>query len=181
MTLVSAFERYEYLFLHLATLVNNWASSWRTLDIQAFRENYLKETVSKEEKEKLENQIAKLEIDIDNCEKDILNLIHIIENLLSQSFVYDFNIINSVNRYHINAMQQYSYIINLYEKTRDEYIGKDVNVDFTKLENSKRKLNKKIIEFNAAFVGDNKVGLLTVKEAQTLADKETMDILKKRI
>lgn len=46
MTIQKAFQKYDELFLHLATLVNSWASSWGELNTQTFKENYLKEKVS---------------------------------------------------------------------------------------------------------------------------------------
>lgn len=180
MELLEAFEKYEGLFSRLNTLINSWAINWRILDSQILVESYLKENIPENDKKELETKIANLEIDIENCEKDIVNLINIIQRLLQQSFVYDFNIINSINRYHINAMQQYANIINVFKKTKDEYIGRDINIDFTKLENSKLQLNQKIKEFNYNFIRGNKVRLLTVNEAQTLADKETLDFLKNR-
>lgn len=43
MTIQKAFQKYDELFLHLATLVDSWALSWKELDTQTFKENYLKE------------------------------------------------------------------------------------------------------------------------------------------
>lgn len=106
---------------------------------------------------------------------------NIIKNLLQKKFMYDLKIINFVNRKHVDAMQQYNYIVDLYNKTKDEYISNSVNINFLDIEKSKKELNKQIIDFNIQFVGENNIGLITVKEAQTLADKETIGLIRKRI
>lgn len=181
MTIQEAFQKYDALFLHLSTLVASWASLWRELDIQAFKENYLKEKVSDNEKEDLEERILEIEGKIEGCKKEIINLINIIKTVLQKEFVYDLKIINFVNRKHVDAMQQYNYVIDLYNRTRDEYIGNNINIDFVDLEKSKRELNKQILEFNIQFVGENNIGLLTSNEAATIADKEVVELIRKRI
>lgn len=181
MTIQEAFQKYDELFLHLSTLVGNWASAWRELGTQAFKEGYLKEKVSDSEKEDLERRILEIEEKIEACKIEIINLINTIKTILQKDFVYDLTVINFVNCKHVDAMQQYNYVVDLYNKTKEDYIGKNININFVDLEKSKKELNNQIIEFNVQFVGENNVGLLTSKEASVIADKETIELIRKRL
>lgn len=181
MTIREAFQKYDELFLHLSTLVDNWVSIWRELDTQIFKESYLKEITSDIEKENLERRILEIEEKIRACEIEIVNLINIIKTILQREFVYDLNVINFVNCKHVDAMQQYNYIVDLYNKTKDNYIRKNININFVDLEKSKKELKKQIIEFNVQVVGENNIGLLTPKEASDIADRETIELIRKRL
>lgn len=94
---------------------------------------------------------------------------------LANDVILDFNDINVTNRNHVAAMQVYKNLILECKKFEKEYswhLFTD-EFDFSKIENQKKELDKRIIEYNKRFVhmlGPQKVALLSVRKCDQMAE-----------
>lgn len=166
--IVQAFEKYNRLTSKLYDLALNYSLCFRHLDQQTLKEIVLSEKISEEEKVEIEDKIAKLEIDIENVFIELLNCTNLILTLLERGGIFNFNMINKINREHIEAMHHYENIISefrLLEKHYTDYNFTNV-IDFSKMEKQKVLLNNSIGKFNSKFLSASNIKLFSVYDCE---------------
>lgn len=168
MTIEQAFKDYEKISQNLYRKVQEYAKCFKTLEQQSIKENYLKDKVTEEEKREIEEKIANLEIDIQNTFVALLNQTNVLIRLLQVGSVFDFNIINKLNKEHIEAIFYYDNTIKQFELLKNHYSDYDFDkvIDFSKMENQKIKLNIEIRKFNQKFLAGLDFQLLSIYDCE---------------
>lgn len=170
MTLQKAFEDYMSIALELATTVYKYDQCFSELSNQELKEQIFHEKISDEEKEKIDKDITKLEIQIHDLYVRFLNQTNIIKTAASKEEYINSKVINVSNKKHIGALTLYLTIQIIFEDLKEahpDYSFENV-IDFSDMERQKLKLNKAIDDFNFRLL-DSKIKLWTVDECTTEA------------
>lgn len=166
--IIQAFEKYNKLTSKLYNLTLEYSLCFKYLDQQTLKEVLLSEKVSEEEKAEIESKIAKLEISIENVFIELLNCTNLILTLLERGGIFTFNMINKINREHVEAIHHYENVISefkLLEKHYTDYNFANV-VDFSKMEKQKVLLNNSISKFNLKFLSASDIKLFSVYDCE---------------
>lgn len=167
MTLAESFQKYEFLMHSLKVKVYEYLKTFNKLDSLEIKESVLQEKISAEELDQIEKKISNLETDIENLYIELLNHTNLMIKLLQKEDIYDFNLINNLNREHISAMTDYISVIAAFKKLEKDYTDYDFSiVDFSKMEKQKIKLNNAIAAFNKKFLQNLGIELKSVYDCE---------------
>ena len=173
--IVEAFKTYQSLIHELHKLYFQYIQLFNQLNRQCILEATFGESVPEEEKSQTDDNVVKLEEDIQKIKSEISKHLQFMEFLLKRENVaLQERAVFHLNRSHISTMVEYQTCITQFKNLQIQYEDYDFSkIDLYSLEVEKTKLNIAIKEYNDKNLRLMDYKLYDISELLAIAKEES--------